>query len=117
MPTASSDDPREAGFSSEWARRALQGWQALAASPDLQPLRAPADKMALAVISRKRAAGDEWAHEVERRLREVIRGEVNAQGPTVSRVFCNDLGCLCYTERDGDDAADGVDDEAVASLG
>jgi hypothetical protein len=71
--------------------------------------------MALAIMSRKRAPDDEWAHEVERRLREVIRAEVDTQGVTVSRVFCNDVGCLCYTERDGENAnAAGFDAIAVA---
>ena len=60
--------------------------------------------MALTILSRKRAPDDAWAHEVERRLREVIRAEVDSEGPTVSRVFCNEVGCLCYTERDGENA-------------
>jgi hypothetical protein len=107
MPTASSDDPLEAGFAPEWARRALKGQEALAAAPLLRPqgVRAPAESMALAIISRRRTADDQWAHEVERRLREVIRSEVDVQGPTVSRVFCNAVGCLCYTERDDAEAS------------
>jgi Meckel syndrome type 1 protein len=106
MPTASSDDPREAGFAPEWARRALKGVEAVAAPPQRQRAGAgaSAENMALAIMSRKRAPEDEWAYEVERRLREVIRAEVDTQGPTVSRVFCNDVGCLCYTERDGENA-------------
>jgi hypothetical protein len=114
MPIASSDDPLEAGFSPEWARRALKGRDALAASPPLQRqgVRAPADAMALAIVSRRRAAEDQWAHQVERRLREVIRGEVEVQGPTVARVFCNAVGCLCYTER-GEPEASGAASAAV----
>jgi hypothetical protein len=106
MPRASSDDPREAGFSPEWARRALKGVGAVAAPPQLQGagVGASAEKMALAIMSSKRAPDDEWAHEAERRLREVIRDEVDTRGPTVARVFCNDVGCLCYTERDGENA-------------
>ncbi len=60
--------------------------------------------MALAIMSVRRAADDDWAHEVERRLRALIRAEVDAGGPTISRVFCNSMGCLCYTERAGDGA-------------
>jgi hypothetical protein len=106
MPTASSDDPREAGFAPEWARRALPAVAAVAAAPQLQraDLGASAENSALAIMSRKRSPDDEWAHEVERRLREVIRAEVDNRGPAVSRVFCNDVGCLCYTERDGANA-------------
>jgi hypothetical protein len=112
MPTASSDDPLEAGFSPAWARRALKGRDALAASPPLQRqgVRVPAEAMALAIISRRRAAEDQWAHQVERRLREVIRGGVKE--PTVARVFCNAVGCLCYMER-GEPEASGAASAAV----
>ncbi|MBV9724442.1 MAG: hypothetical protein JO299_04640 [Gammaproteobacteria bacterium] len=114
MPTASSDDPLAAGFSPEWARRALKGRDALAASRPLQRQggRAPAEAMALTIVSRRRAAEDLWAQQVERRLREVIRRKVEVQGPTVVRVFCNAVGCLCYTERD-DAAASGAASAAV----
>jgi hypothetical protein len=76
--------------------------------------------LALAIMSRRRAPGDQWAYDLERRLREVIHSEVDSEGPTVSRVFCNALGCLCYTERhgaDADPAGFGAVSKALAGAG
>ena len=34
-------------------------------------------------------------------MSEFIRTQVDVQAPTISRVFCNSVGCLCYLERMG----------------
>lgn len=107
MPSSASDDPLEAGFAPQWATRALKDQGAIAASMPLQRkgVTVFAEPMALAIMSKKRAPGDLWAEGLERKLREIIHTQVDAGGPTVSRVFCNAVGCLCYMERDGADAS------------
>jgi len=86
IPVADSDDPVESGFAPDWIRRAL----AYPFSPPSQR------EFALAVVAKHRAADDRWAHEFEEELREII-GE-GLRMPTVWRVFCNSVGCLCYVQ-------------------
>jgi hypothetical protein len=92
MPTAPSDDPVEAGFAAQWVERAL-------------PPPFSRQAFALAIIAKKRVAGDTWAYGVERQLRELINEQI-ADRAVVSRVFCNSVGCLCYLERDSDKIPD-----------
>jgi len=86
MPMADSDDPVEAGFAPEWIRRAVA-----------YPFSTPSQReFALAVVAEHRTADDRWAREFEAALREIVRGKVRM--PTVARVFCNSVGCLCYVQ-------------------
>jgi hypothetical protein len=93
MPSVQSDDPVEAGFAAQWVERAL-------------PPPFSKQGFALAIIAKKRVAGDTWAYGVERQLRELINGQIAARAQMVSRVFCNSVGCLCYLERGSDQIPD-----------
>ena len=103
MPTSPSDDPVEAGFAPEWIQRAL-------APPDppscssgghgTAPDAACARTLAWVIASKPRSGDDRWSYEFERELRHLIHNRY-AERPTISRVFCNSVGCLCYVERHG----------------
>jgi hypothetical protein len=126
MPAASSDDPLEAGFAYQWAERAFKDDKGgLASSLDVCgddvpchrgpiPSNVPALPLVLEIISQRRMPGDHWAYGVESELRALIRTKVDTVKPTtVSRVFCNSMGCVCYLERrnlpaDSDDGAHGL---------
>lgn len=88
MPNSQSDDPVEAGFARQWIQRVLL------------PAESPSRKLALAIVSRRRASNDLWAQAMEKELRAIVHEKFDLQ-PTISRVFCNSFGCLCYVERDG----------------
>jgi hypothetical protein len=85
MPTADSDDPVEAGFARQWVERALD------------PARALTKALALLIVSKHRVPGDQWAYGMAKAMRSIIHSE-KVPGLTVSRVFCNTVGCLCYVE-------------------
>jgi hypothetical protein len=93
MPTSRSADSLDAGFSPEWVEHSVR--------PFTPPAGEESAPLALAIMSQQRASDDVWSDEVENYLREFIRTQVNVQAPTVSRVFCNFVGCLCYLERTG----------------
>ncbi len=91
MPTSRSANSLEAGFAHEWVERSVRP---LPGGDEAAPLM-------LRIMSEPRAPDDAWANEVEHYLSEFIRTQVDVQAPTVSRVFCNSVGCLCYLERTG----------------
>jgi hypothetical protein len=86
MPIADSDDPLEAGFARQWLERALD------------PGRPPLGGLALEIVSKRRTPGDPWAYGMSKELWAIVRSK--GHGPTISRVFCNSIGCLCYVEGD-----------------
>jgi hypothetical protein len=86
MPVAASDDPSEAGFARQWIERALPP---------------PARNLASAIVARHRTPEDTWGYDSERELRQFIQTKVATVTPTISRVFCNSVGCLVYLERRG----------------
>jgi hypothetical protein len=86
MPTSISADPVEAGFAPQWAERSLD--------PHFASLRG-----VLAVMANKKRSGDSWPYALEDHLRQVIKMAFEKDSPTVSRVFCNSVGCLVYMER------------------
>jgi len=88
MPASQSDDPLAAGFARQWVQRALM------------PAESPERILALAIVSKRRASDDLWAQAMEKELRTIVHEKFDLQ-PTISRVFCNSFGCLCYVERDG----------------
>jgi hypothetical protein len=102
MPSRSSDDPVEAGFAPQWAERALADSFAVPSTFRLQRTVPPvlAMPLALKIMSQNGNPQDHWAYAVERHLRKVIRSTIEPEHATISRVFCNALGCLCYLERD-----------------
>jgi hypothetical protein len=85
MPAADSDDPVEAGFARQWVERALD------------PARALTRALALQIVSKHRVPGDHWAYGMAKAMGSIIHSE-KVPGLTVSRVFCNGVGCLCYVE-------------------
>ena len=91
MPTSRSANSLDAGFAPEWVERSVRLVQGGEESARLM----------LRIMSELRAPDDAWADMVEHYLREFIHTRVDAQAPTISRVFCNSVGCLCYLERTG----------------
>jgi hypothetical protein len=89
MPTSRSADALDAGFAPEWVERSVRPF----------PGGEVAAPLILAIMSERRVPDDAWADEVEHYLREFIRTQVAVQAPTIFRVFCNSVGCLCYLER------------------
>ena len=89
MPTSTSEDPMKAGFARQWIERALS------------PTELPARQLALAIVSKQRAPDDRWSKATESELRKIIGEKFDSQTPTISRVFCNSVGCLCYVEPEG----------------
>jgi hypothetical protein len=89
MPTATSANALEAGFSPEWVERSVRPFADGEESA----------RSMLSIMSEQRASDDAWAQSVEHYLREFIQSQIDVQAPTVSRVFCNAVGCLCYLER------------------
>jgi hypothetical protein len=87
MPATESDDPVEAGFAIQWIDRVLS--------------RYPFSRLAAEIVSIHRDPDDAWAISVEKEWRKNIREADESEAPTISRVFCNAVGCLCYMERDG----------------
>lgn len=135
MPAASSDDPLEAGFAPEWAERAFKLDKG-GLAPSMVTCRGVetpchghvtlnvrALPLLLAIMSQKRVPADRWAYAVESELRELIRTKVDAVKPTtVSRVFCNAVGCLSYLERrdldtESSDIADGYGSDVRELIG
>jgi hypothetical protein len=102
MPTSFSDDPVEAGFAPQWIQRALAPDPASCSSGDNgnAPDTACARTLAWVIASKHRSEDDRWSYEFERELRHLIHNR-SAERPTISRVFCNSVGCLCYVERSG----------------
>ena len=88
MPALQSDDPLAAGFARQWVQLALV------------PAESPERILALAIVSKRRASDDLWAQSMEKELRTIVHEKFDLR-PTISRVFCNSVGCLCYLERDG----------------
>jgi hypothetical protein len=88
MPASQSNDPLEAGFARQWVQHALV------------PAESPERILALAIVSKRRASEDLWAQSMEKELRTIVHEKFDLR-PTISRVFCNSVGCLCYLERDG----------------
>jgi hypothetical protein len=87
MPATQSDDPVEAGFARQWVERAVFP---IADSVSF--------RLALEIVSKHRTRDDHWAYAMEKQLRGVIQAKVpNSRN---ARVFCNSIGCLCYTEWD-----------------
>jgi hypothetical protein len=91
MPIARSSNSLDAGFSREWVERSVRPYVDGEESA----------RLILDIMSEQRARDDAWADKVEQYLRAFIRGHVDVQAPTISRVFCNSVGCLCYLERTG----------------
>lgn len=100
MPNRESDDPEEAGFSPLWAKYSLRDVEVgmpvvVGLDEDRHVLAAPLVSRISA--TRKRPA-DDWAYDMEREMRQVIESELSSVPNSVSRVFCNDVGCLFYLE-------------------
>jgi hypothetical protein len=102
MPTSQSDDPVEAGFAPQWVDRVV------VSNPNDNPpgLIGAAwndDTVSLVqrIVSMNRSIDDTWAYEAEYTLRQIIltKIDVDPKKRTVSRVFCNAAGCLCYVEQ------------------
>ena len=91
MPTSTSANSLDAGFAPEWVERSVRPFADGEESA----------RSMLSIMSTQRAPDDAWADSVEHYLRAFIRSQVDVQAPTVSRVFCNAVGCLCYVERTG----------------
>jgi hypothetical protein len=91
MPTSGSANSLDAGFAPEWVERSVRP----------TPAGEEAARWMLSIMSVQRASDDAWAEKVEHYLREFIRTQADVQAPTISRVFCNSVGCLCYLERAG----------------
>lgn len=92
-----SDKAIDAGFSGEWIRRSLRG--EYASSVRLHPLNSVrGDTLALYIISKDRRPDDLWAHEVGQLLRDEVEKHADDYTKRYLRVFCNEVGCLCYVE-------------------
>jgi len=86
FPTADSDDPVEAGFARQWLEQVLQ--------PRKEDR---SDQLILTIVSTPRNPNDQWSYKARAALRDLVRTDV-PDGRN-ARVFCNQLGCLCYVER------------------
>jgi hypothetical protein len=97
LTSTDSDKAIGAGFVHEWVDRSLGGVAVLPVKLD-STVSVRADKLADDIISSDRQPDDLWAHEVDRHIREDIGKHADAYATQFSRVFCNDVGCLCYIE-------------------
>jgi hypothetical protein len=87
LPTADSNDPVEAGFARQWLELLLQ-------APEHDQL----VRETLKILSGPRNPNDQWSYDARAALRGLVRTAVpNGRN---ARVFCSDIGCLCYVERD-----------------
>jgi hypothetical protein len=92
FPTADSDDPVEAGFARQWFELFRQ-------APDQEQTIA----LPLRIVSSPRNPSDQWSYKARAMLRDLLSAEI-PKGRN-ARVFCNDIGCLCYVERDDGERA------------
>jgi len=87
FPTADSDDPVEAGFARQWLEQVLQ------------PPEEDQNRLIVKIGSTRRNPNDQWSYKARAALRDLVRTDIpNGRN---ARVFCNELGCLCYVEHDG----------------
>ncbi len=98
MPTGSAVDAVDAGFAPEWFERSIG--KAEAGSLSYQGQSASIDIQAFAskVISESKIPDDGWANGMESELRSMIAHNTSPTAEDISRVYCNNEGCLCYIE-------------------